>query len=144
MEMTEGETQRHCSCHCGGVKFTARLPADLAGIRCNCSICAAKGAVMVGLPIDALEVTQGQGLLRTYQFNTGAAKHHFCSICGIHCFHQRRAAPDQFAINAVCIEGVDIYADFADLPVADGVNHPKDNGGKSRLAGRLRFTASQD
>lgn len=140
--MSDETELRECSCHCGAVQFRARLPQDLKGIRCNCSICAAKGAVMVGLPKDALEVTAGQDLLSTYRFNTGVAQHHFCSRCGIHCFHQRRADPNQYAINAACIHGVDIYAQFPDLPVADGINHPQDSG-RSGLAGHLRFEASQ-
>lgn len=141
--MSDETTLRECSCHCGAVQFRARLPRDLKGIRCNCSICAAKGAVMVGLPRDALEVTAGQDLLSTYSFNTGVAQHHFCSRCGIHCFHQRRADPNQYAINAACIQGVDIYGQFPDLPVADGINHPQDSG-RSRLAGHLRFEPSPD
>ena len=91
--MSDDTARRSCSCHCGAVQFRARLPQDLAGIRCNCSICAAKGAVMVGLPRESLEVTAGQDVLSTYRFNTGVAQHHFCSRCGIHCFHQRRADP---------------------------------------------------
>ncbi|MFC4255131.1 GFA family protein [Altererythrobacter xixiisoli] len=136
--------ERACACHCGGVHFTIRLPQDQTGIRCNCSICSMKGAVMIGLPSDHLTVTQGEDLLRCYQFHSMTAKHWFCSRCGIHCFHQRRATPDQFAVNAACITGVRLYEDFPDLAVADGAHHPRDNDGKSGIAGRLRYESAPE
>ena len=34
------------SCHCGAVKFTFEDAEPLTGVRCNCSICKRKGAVM--------------------------------------------------------------------------------------------------
>lgn len=94
---------------------------------------------MVGVPLSGLQVTEGEDLLACYRFNTRAAKHYFCSRCGIHCFHQRRAQPDQYAVNAACIEGVDVYADFAEIPVIDGRRHPNDHDGTWRRAGTLRF-----
>ena len=137
-----GETARHTgACHCGGVRFTVELPRELLGARCNCSICSMKGAVMVAAPCDALQVTQGEDLLTVYSFNTGAAKHHFCSRCGIHVYHQRRVDPNQVGVNAACLEGVSPY-DFAEVPVSDGINHPLDNGGMFRRAGTLRFESS--
>ena len=96
---------------------------------------------MVAAPRDALQVTQGEDLLTVYSFNTGAAKHHFCSRCGIHVYHQRRVDPNQVGINAACLEGVSPY-DFAEVPVSDGINHPLDNGGMFRRAGTLRFEPS--
>lgn len=96
---------------------------------------------MVAAPRDALQVTQGEDLLTVYSFNTGAAKHHFCSRCGIHVYHLRRADPTQVGVNAACLEGVSPY-DFAEVPVSDGINHPLDNGGMFRRAGTLRFESS--
>jgi len=93
---------------------------------------------MVAAPREALNVTGGEDLLTVYRFNTMAAKHHFCSRCGIHVFHQRRADPSQIGINVACLDGVSPY-DFAEVPVMDGINHPLDNGGQFRRAGTLRF-----
>jgi hypothetical protein len=73
---------RSGACHCGAVRFTVALPAELRGARCDCSICSTKGAVTVGAPLDALEIVEGADLLTLYQFNTGVAKHWFCSRCG--------------------------------------------------------------
>jgi len=131
--------EHRCACHCGSVTFTAWLPDDIDGIRCNCSICAMKGAVMVGLPADRLEVTGGDEALSCYQFHTKVAKHYFCSRCGIHCFHQRRSDASQFAVNAACIEGISPYEDFPEVPVSNGRDHAFDNGGHWRRAGVLRF-----
>lgn len=142
--MSDATQVRQCRCHCGRVRFEAELPTELKGSRCNCSICAAKGAVMVYLPIEKLKVTEGEGSLACYQFNTMVAKHHFCSHCGIHCFHQARSNPEFFAVNAACIEGVRPYEDFPEMPVADGIHHSKDHGGVRRMAGTLRFEPTPD
>lgn len=141
--MTEATAPRRGSCHCGGVRFTVELPAELRGARCNCSICAMKGVVMIAAPREALAITAGENLLTAYQFNTGAAQHHFCSRCGIHVYHQRRADPSQIGVNAACLEGVSPY-DFAEVPVLDGLNHPLDNDGRFRRAGTLRFEPAEE
>lgn len=130
-------------CHCRQVRYRAQVPQPLKGGRCNCSICAMKGVVMVRVPLSALEVTEGQDAIRCYSFNTGVAKHWFCPTCGIHVFHQARSDPDQYGISAATLDGVDVYADFPDLTVYDGVNHAKDSG-VHRLAGHLRFEAADE
>jgi len=126
------------SCHCGAVRFTVQLPEVLRPRRCNCSICAMKGVVMIDVPLADLAIDAGEELLTLYTFNTGEAKHRFCSRCGIHTFHQTRSDPDKFGINAACLEGMSPY-DWAELPVFDGRNHPSDNGGKGRYAGVMRY-----
>lgn len=141
--MMSGETQiRKGSCHCGAIRFEAKLPSELSGSRCNCSICAIKGAVMVYVPLEDLTVTQGDDMLGCYQFNTKVARHYFCKNCGIHCFHQARSDPDKYAINAACLEGVSPY-DFLEVPVNDGVHHQLDHGVR-RQAGILRFEPNDD
>ncbi len=95
--------ERHGACHCGAVRFTVRLPAELRGARCDCSICAIKGAVTVGTPLDGLTILEGEDLLTLYQFNTGTAKHYFCSRCGAYTFHQRRSDPNTYGINVACL-----------------------------------------
>jgi hypothetical protein len=130
-------------CHCGGVRFTARLAEELRPRRCNCSICAMKGAVMVDVPLQGLTVTQGQDLLTVYSFNTHQAKHHFCRVCGIHCFHQTRSDPDKYGINVACLDGMSPY-DWAEVPVSDGQHHSSDNGGVRRIAGVMRYVPKAD
>ena len=123
-------------CHCGAVKFSVRLLDGLTKpVRCNCTMCRMKGVVMVFAALGGIEVIEGEALLSTYQFHTNVAKHHFCSRCGIHLFHQRRFDPDMYGVNVAVLEGVSPL-DFAEVPVLDGANHPKDTGG-----GELQVTA---
>ena len=129
------------ACHCGGVRFTVRLSDGLrTARRCNCSFCRMRGAVAVSARLDDMEVTAGQALLTCYAFNTGEAKHYFCSRCGIYTFHQRRSNPQEYGVNAACLEGVSPF-DFAEVVVTDGQHHPKDRpGGGTQIAGWLRYT----
>ena len=138
----DGLQQHNGACHCGAVKFTVLLPEDPRGARCDCSICAMKGAVTVGAPLDGLEVTQGQDLLTLYQFNTGTAKHWFCSRCGSYTHHQRRSDPNTYGVNVACL-GLNPYHDFPNVAVVDGVHHARDTG-RIRLAGRLWFEPNPD
>ena len=74
-----------------------------------------------------------------YQFNTGTAKHFFCSKCGIYTHHQRRSNPHQFGVNVACLSGLSPF-DFEDVVVFDGVNHPEDAySSKPRVAERPKF-----
>ncbi len=129
-------------CHCGAVKFTADVAEPLRASRCDCSICSIKGAVTVGTPLAGLKIVEGEELLTCYQFNTGVAKHYFCSRCGTYTFHQRRSDPDTYGVNAACL-GLHPYHDFPDVAVVDGIHHVRDTG-QVRLAGRLKFEASPE
>lgn len=97
-----------------------------------------KGIVMRAVQLEDLELLDGEELLTLYQYNTREAKHWFCSRCGIYTHHQRRSFPDQFAVNAACLAGINPY-DFAELPVIDGQNHPNDTGRPWEVAGTLRY-----
>jgi hypothetical protein len=128
-------------CHCGTVRFEVRLSDGLhSARRCNCSYCRMRGAVVVSAQLSDLTITAGEEALTLYQFNTGAAKHFFCSVCGIYTHHQRRSSPDQYGINAACLDGISPF-DFEEVPVNDGVLHPLDNParGNDGVVGTLRF-----
>jgi hypothetical protein len=132
------------SCHCGAVRFHVRLTDGLnTARRCNCSYCRMRGAVAVSAALQDIEITSGEEVLTLYQFNTKQAKHYFCSKCGIYTHHQRRSNPDQYGINAACLEGVSPF-DFAEVPVNEGRTHPKDkiSGSGPGIAGYLRFFPS--
>jgi hypothetical protein len=139
LAMQETEKWHTAACHCGGVKFRVLLRDGLASARrCSCSYCRMRGAVAVTALLPDLEILEGEDLLTLYQFHTHTAKHYFCKVCGIYTHHQRRSAPNQYGINAACIEGVSPF-DFPEVPVADGVAHPSDTGGKTGVIGMLRF-----
>ena len=133
------------SCHCGAVKFTATLTGGFASARrCTCSICRMRGAVAVTSTPADFRITQGEGKLATYRFNTKTAEHHFCSVCGIYTHHKRRSNPNQLGVNVACLEGVSPF-DFAEVVVYDGDRHPADNATHTNYtAGVLRFEANEE
>ncbi|QYF95240.1 GFA family protein [Massilia sp. PAMC28688] len=131
----------HGRCHCGAVQFVVRLTDGLnTARRCNCSLCRMRGAVAVTAALENLHITAGAEWLTLYQFNTMQARHYFCSKCGIYTHHQRRSHPDQYGINAACLEGVSPF-DFIEIPVEEGRLHPNDrqDGCAAEVAGYLRF-----
>ncbi len=142
MSLERDDDERSGACHCGAVRFQVRLADGLdKPRRCTCSLCRMRGAVIVSASVDDLHIMQGKDVLTEYRFNTGVARHFFCSQCGIYTHHQRRSDPDQYGVNVACLEGVSPF-DFADVVVNDGVNHPAD-GGRSAIAGHLHFVAEQ-
>ncbi|SDI27011.1 GFA family protein [Aliiruegeria lutimaris] len=140
--MSESAEIRNGACHCGAVRFRVRLSDGLSTARrCSCSYCRMRGAVAVSAPLDGIEILSGAENLALYRFNTGKAKHYFCKTCGIYTHHQRRSNPDQYGVNAACLEGVSPF-DFPEIIVNDGVNHPSDGppaGGAAPVSGVLRF-----
>ena len=110
------------SCHCGAVEFEVLAEAGPVGLkRCDCSLCARKGAIMATAKLSELTVTKGEDKLSLYQWNTRVARHYFCSVCGIYTHHQRRKAPDEYGYNVACIEGFDVVA-VGDIPMTDGIS----------------------
>lgn len=91
-------------CHCGAVRFRVRLEDDQELIDCNCSMCTKKGIVHFIVPEDRFELLKGEGALGVYTFGTHTAKHSFCKTCGIHAFYRPRSHPDQWDVNARCLD----------------------------------------
>ena len=122
----ELKPKHRATCHCGKVELELDLPKGLIDPkRCNCSICARKGAVMAYVPLNGLRIVKGAENLTLYQFNTQVAKHYFCSICGIYTHHQTRSNPELYGFNVACLEGINPY-DLDEIPVSDGINHESD------------------
>ncbi|MGH8457172.1 MAG: GFA family protein, partial [Stenotrophobium sp.] len=90
-------------CHCGAVRFEVRAPAQVTVQRCNCSICAMTGFEHLIVPAADFKLLSGAEQLSTYSFNTGAAKHLFCRICGIKSFYVPRSNPDGYSVNLRCL-----------------------------------------
>ena len=138
--MTDERKNHNASCHCGAVEFTVRLSDEFNTIRrCTCSYCSMRGAVAVSAQLADIIITKGEDKLSEYQFNSGTAKHFFCSNCGIYTHHQRRSNPEQFGVNVACIDGVSPF-DFEEVVVYDGVNHPSDRQAGPLTAGVLRYS----
>ncbi len=96
-------------CHCGAVRFEVLAPEVLAPdaievADCNCSICRMTGYLHLIVPAERFRLLAGEERLTTYSFNTGTAKHRFCSVCGIKSFYVPRSHPDGFSVNMRCLD----------------------------------------
>lgn len=92
-------------CHCGAVRFTAKLPsAPVPALDCNCSICSKTGFLHIMVPHEDFELLTGRDVLKSYRFGTGAAEHLFCSSCGVKSFYQPRSHPGCWSLNANCFD----------------------------------------
>lgn len=107
-------------CHCGAVRFSVRVPPSVRITDCNCSLCAMAGYLHLIVAADAFELERGADCLSEYRFNTGTARHLFCSICGIKSFYVPRSHPDGYSVNwraLDCHDGV-----CATVVAFDGIN----------------------
>ncbi|MGA0600642.1 GFA family protein [Caulobacter sp. KR2-114] len=91
-------------CHCGGVRFEVLTGPEVLAQTCNCSICAKTGFIHVIVPEARFRITRGAERLTTYTFNTGVARHMFCSTCGVKSFYRPRSNPDGWSVNARCLD----------------------------------------
>ncbi len=98
------KTWRSGGCHCGAVRFEVKAPDEIELIACNCSICTKSGFLHLIVSDDDFRVIQGKSALTKYTFNTGAAKHYFCSRCGIKPFYVPRSHPDGWSVNFRCLD----------------------------------------
>ena len=98
----------HGGCHCGRVRFEVDAPAELTVDDCNCSMCSRFGYLHLIVPAERFRLVKGKDSLTTYTFNTGTAKHHFCSTCGVKSFYVPRSHPDGFSVNARCIDSATV------------------------------------
>jgi hypothetical protein len=58
----------------------------------------------VDAPAARFRLLSGADDLIQYTFNTGAAKHRFCRVCGIKSFYIPRSHPDGVDVNARCLD----------------------------------------
>jgi hypothetical protein len=97
-------TRYEGGCHCGAVRFRVDV-ADHLAFDCNCSMCAKKGFLHVVVPPERFAILQGQDDVSVYTFNTHVAKHMFCRKCGVHPFYRPRSHPNDWDVNARCLDG---------------------------------------
>ena len=113
-------------CHCGAVEAEINVPENLEKVlKCNCSLCKRKGAVMSMVKNDDFKIIKGEDKLSLYKFHTKVANHYFCSICGIYTHHNPRINPAMTGFNLGCIDDIDTFK-FNDVLIIDGQNHPLD------------------
>ena len=91
-------------CHCRRVRFEVEAPARVEALNCNCSICRMTGFQHLIVPASRFRLLAGHDALTEYTFNTGAAKHRFCRICGVKAFYIPRSHPDGVDVNVRCLD----------------------------------------
>jgi hypothetical protein len=97
---------REGGCHCGRVRFRAKLDLDMLS-QCSCTICTKKGILHLPATLETFELTRGKTAIKVYTFGTGMAQHSFCGHCGMHAFYIPRSAPDRISVNARCLDDID-------------------------------------
>ena len=94
-------------CHCGAVAF--EVEGELSEVtECNCSICTHKAYLHWIVPPQSFRLLAGEQWLATYTFNTGVARHFFCTRCGVAPYYVPRSNPDKIDVNARCLDRVDL------------------------------------
>ena len=109
-------------CHCGGIKFSYDGDEITSGLRCTCSVCSRKGAIMSAeaIPAQALTIEADASNLGLYQFDSKIAKHYFCKTCGIYTHNETLRAPGHLRVNLGCIDEIDTAS--LDVAIFDGKN----------------------
>ena len=104
MDAPAPDVKHRGGCHCGRVRFEVDAPAAIAVTDCNCSVCAKTAYLHLLVPKSRFKLLQGEEFLTNYRFNTGAAQHLFCKVCGIKSFYVPRSHPDGISVNARCLD----------------------------------------
>ena len=97
-------------CHCGAVTYEVLAPSEVELVACNCSICSMTGYQHLIVSKDQFKLLTGKRKLTNYTFETGAAKHLFCSVCGVKSFYVPRSHPDGFSINFRCLDDQEFHS----------------------------------
>lgn len=100
-------------CHCGRVRFSFLSPQIKTGVRCDCSLCVRRGAVLSAKYIPASDFTPHADLrdLDVYLWNERVLSNYFCRTCGIFTYiGDGENAKDGYRVNLGCVEGIDIFA----------------------------------
>ena len=114
------------TCHCGEVEAEINVTKNLEKfLKCNCSICKRKGAIMSMVKNENFKIVKGLDKLKLYQFHSKIAKHFFCSQCGIYTHHNPRSNPAMTGFNVGCVDEEDAFK-LENIIINDGQNHPLD------------------
>lgn len=97
------------SCHCGAIRFSYAGETITKALRCTCSICSRKGAMMTpeAIPMENIKIEADPADIGLYQFDSKIAKHYFCKNCGIFTHNETMRMPGHGRINLGCIDGLD-------------------------------------
>ena len=115
------------SCHCESVRFEIEGSIERV-VQCNCSICSKKGALHHAVAPGSFRLLCGQEQLGTYRFGTGEARHHFCTVCGIHVFARPRGSPELYSVNVRTLDNFSIQPSGPEVVQFDGQHWDESTG----------------
>jgi hypothetical protein len=96
-------------CHCKNIRYEVRIDLSQPVIECNCSHCQIKGLLLAFVPENDFTMTQGDGELTEYRFNTNKIQHLFCKKCGVQAFGKGENGGNKMsAVNVRTIDGIDL------------------------------------
>jgi hypothetical protein len=98
-------------CHCGAVQFEISVPETVEVLDCNCSMCAKTGFLHLIVEKPDFRLLTDWAALGDYRFNSGTARHLFCTTCGIKSFYVPRSHPDAYSVNLRALDdisGIDV------------------------------------
>jgi len=106
------------SCHCGAVRFEAKIDLTAPTYRCNCSICSRTRFWPAIVKPEAFRLLSGESSLTKYLFNTKRNEHYFCTRCGVRSFGIGNTPDGEriYGVNLGCLEGV-TAEELAQAPV---------------------------
>lgn len=109
--MSNVETHKG-GCHCGAVRYEAKVDLGAPVISCNCSMCGRSGTFLTFVPAAQFTLLSGESSLTDYLFNKEKIHHLFCKVCGIKSFARgtNRDGSPMVAINTRCLDDVDLEA----------------------------------
>ena len=118
------------SCHCGRVRFEARIDLSQGTNRCNCSLCSKARSWFVTVKPEDLTLLAGAKHQTVYEWlppgKPGSTLHfQFCKTCGVRSFGPGGVdakKPDFYFINVAALDGVDADELAASLHYLDGRN----------------------
>ena len=113
------------NCHCGSFEAKINIEKIDKILKCNCSICKRKGAVMSMVKNEDFKITKGKDKLILYKFHSKIAKHFFCSICGIYTHHNPRSNPAMTGFNLGCLDEINTF-NLENIQILNGQDHPLD------------------
>lgn len=97
------------SCLCGGVAFEVTEPFVRVS-QCHCTTCkrisGGVGTVTGRVPTDAVRITRGRDLIRSYQPAEGTAKS-FCGVCGANLFGSGWPDSEFTGVRLTALDGFD-------------------------------------
>jgi hypothetical protein len=98
------------SCHCGAVRFEARVDLSASPSRCNCSICQKLGSLTASIEPGAFRLIVGAPELGSYAWGGRTETRYFCKHCGVHVFargHLPELGGDHVSLNVNALDDVD-------------------------------------